>query len=122
MGKLIIDQSKVNQETGEKLVSICPFGAIEFDGKKLDINSACKMCRMCVRKGPQGVVTYQEDEVKAPQINKDEWKGICVFVELTQDGVHPVVFELIGKAKELASVTNDKVIAVIIASDEQINK
>ena len=118
MGKLVINQNLINKESAEKLVNLCPFNAIEYSDNKLDINSACKLCKMCVRKGPAGAITFVEDEVK-PSINKDEWKGIAVFVELELGNVHPVVFELIGKAKELVQVTNQQVYAVLIASHDQ---
>ena len=122
MGKLVINNDKITKEVAEKLISICPFNAIEYNDNKLDINSACKLCKMCVRKGPQGAITFQEDEVKAPAVNKDEWKGIAVFVELELDNVHPVVYELIGKARELVQVTKQGVYAVLIASKEQVEK
>ena len=122
MGKLVINNDKITKDVAEKLISICPFNAIEYNDNKLDINSACKLCKMCVRKGPQGAITFQEDEVKAPSVNKDEWKGIAVFVELELDNVHPVVYELIGKARELVQVTKQEVYAVLIASKEQVEK
>ena len=122
MGKLVINNDKITKEVAEKLISICPFNAIEYNDNKLDINSACKLCKMCVRKGPQGAITFQEDEVKAPSVNKDEWKGIAVFVELELDNVHPVVYELIGKARELVQVTKQEVYAVLIASKDQVEK
>ena len=122
MGKLVINNDKITKDVAEKLISICPFNAIEYNDNKLDINSACKLCKMCVRKGPQGAITFQEDEVKAPSVNKDEWKGIAVFVELELDNVHPVVYELIGKARELVQVTKQEVYAVLIASKDQVEK
>lgn len=122
MGKLVINNDKITKDVAEKLISICPFNAIEYNDNKLDINSACKLCKMCVRKGPQGAITFQEDEVKVPSVNKDEWKGIAVFVELELDNVHPVVYELIGKARELVQVTKQEVYAVLIASKEQVEK
>ena len=121
MGKLIINQNKVTKETAEALVNLCPFSAIEYDGKQLTINAACKTCRLCVRKGPSGVITYEE-EAPAQSINKDEWRGIAVFVELELNQVHPVVFELIGKAKELAQITNHPVYAVLISNHEKVEK
>ena len=122
MGKLVIDQNKVTKESAETLVKLCPFGALEYKDGKLDINAACKTCRLCVRKGPAGVVNWVEDESK-PKINKDEWKGIAVFMELMHEGgIHPVSFELIGKAKELASIINHPVYAIFIGSKDQVEK
>ena len=34
----------------------------------LEINAGCKMCRMCVRKGPAGAITYEEDAAPAPEV------------------------------------------------------
>ncbi len=121
MGKLVIDQSKVNNETAKILQSICPFHALEYKDNKLDFNAGCKTCKLCTKKGPQGVITYVEDETKV-NINKDEWKGVAVFVELETNNVHPVVFELIGKAKELVQVTKQEVYAVLISSKEKVDK
>ena len=121
MGKLVINHDKITKEVAETLVNICPFSAIEYNDRKLDINSACKLCKLCARKGPAGAITYVEDEAK-PSINKAEWKGIAVFVEREQDNIHPVVFELIGKARELVQVTKQEVYAVLIGSCEQVEK
>ena len=121
MGKLVINHDKITKEVAETLVNICPFSAIEYNDGKLDINSACKLCKLCARKGPAGAITYVEDEAK-PSIDKAEWKGIAVFVEREQDNIHPVVFELIGKARELVQVTKQEVYAVLIGSCEQVEK
>ncbi|HQM07528.1 MAG TPA: FAD-binding protein [Bacilli bacterium] len=115
MGKIIINQNKVTYENAQEAIKICPFGAIEYQNNKLDINSACKMCKLCVRKGPAGVFEFVEEQVKA--IDKNEWQGVSVFVEHNNDKIHPVVFELIGKAKELVKVTKQKVYAVLFTDD-----
>ena len=123
MGKLVVNQNKVTKEAAEELIKICPFGAIEYNNGKLDINAACKTCRMCVRKGPAGVVTWEEEKEQGPKVNKDEWRGVSVFMELMPEGgIHPVSFELIGKAKELASVINHPVYAILIGNHEQVEK
>ena len=62
MPKLVIHQEKV--EDPQVLVDICPFGAMEEKDGKLSINAACKMCKLCVKKGPAGAVEYVEDEKK----------------------------------------------------------
>ena len=92
MGSLVINHSLVTDENANKLVSICPFGAISYDDGKLDISSACKMCKICVKKG-DGVVSYQE-EVKAT-IDKELWTGICVYVDHLAGKIHRVTYELL---------------------------
>ena len=116
---LKINQNLVNDETGRALQELCPFGAISYENGKLDINAACKSCKMCVRKGPAGVVTFEEDEVAT--INKDEYKGICVYADVDHGITHPVTFELIGEAKQLASVINHPVYALVIGYNLENN-
>ncbi len=109
-----IHEELVTAESAEALVSLCPFGAIEYNDGKLSINSGCKNCKMCVRKGPAGVMTWEEETVKA--IDKSLWKGIAVFAEERRGKIHPVTLELIGKAKELAAVIDHPVYAFLIGS------
>ena len=60
MGKLVINQKLVNENIAKELEQLCPFKAIEYDGKELSINASCKNCKLCVKRGPEGVVTYVE--------------------------------------------------------------
>ena len=110
MGKLVIQQHLINEENAKTLAELCPFGAISYEDGKLDISSACKMCKMCVRKGG-GLVTFEE-EVKA--IDKSLWRGVTVYADCTGGKIHRVTFELIGKAKELAAVTGHPVYVLAI--------
>ena len=110
MGKLVINHQLVTAEKADALVSLCPFGAISYENGKLDISSACKMCKMCVRKGG-GLVTFEE-EVKT--IDKSLWKGICIYADCSAGQLHRVTLELCGKAKELAQVTGHPVYALLI--------
>ena len=112
MPSLSINQNLVTVENAEQLIKLCPFGAISYEGGKLDISSACKMCKMCVRKGPKGVVELCED---APAgVDKSLWRGICVYVDHAQGSIHRVTYELIGKARELAAVTGHPVYALMM--------
>ena len=113
MGKLVINQDKINAEKAEALVKLCPFGAISYSNSKLDISSACKMCKMCVKKG-EGAIEYVE-EVKAT-VDKSLWNGICVYVDHCGDKIHRVTYELCGKAQELAKVTGHPVYALVIGN------
>ncbi|MBR2047269.1 MAG: electron transfer flavoprotein subunit alpha/FixB family protein [Oscillospiraceae bacterium] len=112
MGKLVINHNLVTPEKAEALVELCPFGAISWEDGKLDISSGCKMCKMCVRKG-QGLVDFVEE---VTQIDKSQWKGICVYADCSGGTIHRVTFELCGKAKELAAVTGHPVYALVIGS------
>ncbi len=113
MGQLKINHNMVSAAKAENLIKICPFGAISYEGGKLDISSACKMCKMCVKKG-EGIIEYVEEEIQS--VNKDEWKGICVYADHSAGKIHRVTYELLGKAKELAEVINHPVYVLVIGS------
>lgn len=115
MAYIKVDNTKVNKEVAEKLIKICPFNAFDYNDDILSINANCRICKMCVRKGPEGVCTLVEEQRQ--KIDKTQYKGILVYVEQLNGKAHPVSFELIGKAKELAQVTNDPVYALVIGSN-----
>lgn len=113
MGKLVIDQSKI--EDIQALIDICPFDAMEEVNGRLEINAGCKTCKLCVKKGPKGAVTYVEDA--KPEIDKSLWNGMVVYVDHVDGRIHPVTLELIGKAKELAAKISHPVYALFIGSE-----
>jgi electron transfer flavoprotein alpha subunit len=113
MGKLVVNQDKITNI--EELLKICPFGALENNNGKVEINGACKMCRLCVKNGPKGAVEYIEEAIK--EIDKSAWKGIGVYVDHVDGEIHPVTYELIGKARELAGKINHPVYAVFVGNN-----
>ena len=114
MGKLVINQGLINKDKAETLINICPFGAISYENNCLDISSACKLCKICV-KNSGGAITFEE-EVKT-SVDKSKWRGICVYADHTGGKIHRVTYELCGKAKELSKVTGHPVYALIIGNN-----
>lgn len=98
----------------EELVKLCPFGAIEIADGKLAISAACRMCRLCIKKGG-GVFEYVEENA-IPQVDKSLWRGIAVVAEIEEGNIHPVTFELVGKAKELAAKVGYPVYCLVMGS------
>ena len=62
MGRLVVHQDKI--EDANSVIKICPFGAMEIVNGKVEINASCRMCKVCVRKGPKGAFEFVEDENK----------------------------------------------------------
>ena len=115
MGKLIVHQEKV--QDGAALIKICPFGAMEEKSGKIEINAACRLCKLCVKRG-KGVFEFVEDTIA--EIDKSAWRGVAVYVDHVAGKIHPVTYELIGKARELAAKINQPVYAVFLG--EGINQ
>lgn len=106
----IVQNEKIEAQEGQEITKICPFGAIEFKDGKLDINSGCKMCKLCTKQKPQ-YFKFVDNTVKK-EIDKSLWKGVVVYVEHTYGDIHPVTFELLGKARELADKIGHEVLAL----------
>ena len=110
MAKIVVNMEKI--EDIKSVLEICPFGAIEDNNGKIEIGAGCKMCKMCVKNGPKGAFEFIEE--KKASINKDEWKGITVYVDHHEGEIHPVTYELIGKAREMAAKINHPVYCVFV--------
>jgi electron transfer flavoprotein alpha subunit len=110
---IIINQHRI--QDAQALLALCPFGALclSSDGG-LEITAGCKVCKVCVRKGPEGVFEYQ-DEAVSP-VEKNLWRGIAVFAEQVEGQVHPVVLELIGKARQLAALIEQPTYVLLAGS------
>lgn len=115
MSQIKVNQNLVNQEIADKLIKLCPFQAFDYSSNVLSISAACRVCKICVNKGPKGVCEFIEE--KQVTIDKTRYSGIAVFIEHRKDTVHKVSYELIGKAKELALVTKEEVFAILIGND-----
>lgn len=113
MAGIIVNQSKIQDV--DSAIALCPFGAIQYSNGEVEINAACKLCMLCVKKGPEGAFTYQKDEEVA--IDKSQWRGIAVYVDHQDGEIHPVTLELIGKARELAAKIDHPVYALFIGSN-----
>jgi electron transfer flavoprotein alpha subunit len=108
MSEILINHKLITKNVD--LIKLCPFGAIEEHDGKLVINEGCRMCHLCVKKGPPGVFEFIRDVEKS--IDKSVWTGVVVFVEYDGKDIHPVTFELIGEARKLADKLNHPVYAL----------
>ncbi len=115
MAEIIIHQDKITDF--KSVIKLCPFGAIVLEQGKLVITAACKMCRLCLKKGPAGAFEMLENHDDA--INTADWQGIAVYVEHEQGVIHPVTLELLGKARELAKQSPQPVYALFIGKDSR---
>lgn len=112
MAEIIIHHDKITE--ADKLPELCPFGAIKNDNGRVTINSSCKMCKLCVTNGPAGVFEFVKGNTG--KIDKSKWRGVAVWVEQHEEHIHPVAFELLGKARELAAKISQPVYCLLAGS------
>lgn len=115
MAGIIVNKQDIDVREVESIKELCPFSAIDYDGKKFSINSNCKVCKLCIKNGPQGLFTLEE-ETKS-DIDKTIWRNIAVYIEQVEGIIHPVSLELLGKARELSNKIGQKVYGIFIGHD-----
>jgi electron transfer flavoprotein alpha subunit/NAD-dependent dihydropyrimidine dehydrogenase PreA subunit len=93
-------------------VDACPFGAVELVNGKAVINEACRACGQCVDACPVGAIVMSEAEA----VDLSGYRGVMVYAEQRDGRVHPVSYELLGKAQELAAQLSEPVYAIIVGS------
>lgn len=92
-------------------VKQCPFTAIDMVDKKAVINDKCTACGACVEACKFGAITKEEESAgKDLSAYKDVW----VFAEQRGGAITPVVFELLGKGRDLASDIGDVNLCAIL--------
>lgn len=94
-------------------VGACPFGAIIMEDGKAIITDACTVCGACVDVCPVTAITL-EVEKKEIAINKDDYKGVWVYIEQFAGQARNVGYELLSEGRKLADGMKQELAAVII--------
>lgn len=93
----------------------CAFGGIVVEGRLARPTDACTLCGGCVEACPVDAIAVERDEAgERPGRNLSAYRDIWVIAQVDAEGaLLPVVFELVGKALELAKVRGCQVVAVL---------
>ncbi|MCD6529311.1 electron transfer flavoprotein subunit alpha [Candidatus Bathyarchaeota archaeon] len=92
-------------------VQVCPFGAIEVVEGKARISEECRLCGICVSACPYEAIVITGEEEK---VDLSAYRGILVFGEQREGRIEPVVYELIGKGRELADKLGEELSCVVL--------
>jgi electron transfer flavoprotein alpha subunit len=84
-----------------RCIEVCPFGALSDDGGRIVVSDACTLCGACVPECPVEAISLPEGAASAAEAPAGG--AVWVYGEQHDGRLHHVVFELIGKAVELAS-------------------
>ena len=83
-----------------RCVEECPYAALEEEDGKVRVTARCTLCGACVAVCPVNAIALEQSEREAGPERAEG--GIWVYGEHHGGHLHPVVFELIGKASQLA--------------------
>jgi len=104
MSRILVDREKCNG-CGACIVS-CPFGAISIVDNLAVIDlDKCNFCGACPDKCGFDAIQIIKDEIKVKN-DLGSYRGVWVFGEQRDAVVSSVVYELLGKARELARDLN----------------
>ena len=91
----------------------CAYDAIKIEDKIAVINpDKCILCGACVSTCPFEAILLRKAKYEA--IDKSEYNGVWVFAEQRDGVIAPVVFELLGKGRELADELSAELSAVLL--------
>ena len=92
---------------------VCPFGAITMVNKKAVIDlDKCTLCSACVEVCKFLAIELKRQSTKTE--NLEQYSGIWIFAEQKKGVIQPVVYELLGKARELAEKLKTDVSCVLL--------
>lgn len=96
-------------------VDACPFTCIQIVNNLAEINNDCQLCGACISACSEEAIVISKKEVGKGDISK--YSGILVFGEQIDGRLAPVVYELLGKGKELAKKLNESLFCVILGNN-----
>ena len=101
-------------------VESCPFNALSIVERLASVDgSACTMCGACAK---EGVCPFEAIEMviateENPDVNLDDYKNVWVFAEQKKGEIQSVVYELLGKGRELATTRGHEVWAILLGKN-----
>lgn len=100
-------------------VAVCQFCALTqraADGK-VKVNEACTACGACVDVCPVGALSLETAEPKTDAAASGAYRGLWIFAEQRAGRLQEVVFELLGKGRELADQLEVPLGAVLLGHE-----
>ncbi len=97
----------------QRCVKTCPFGYISFTNESLVIDENCTYCSACVGVCKNKAILITRKEKK----DFSRHRGVLVFGEQREGKVADVVYELIGKGRELADKVKEDLYCVLVGNE-----
>lgn len=95
-------------------VKVCAANALAMADRKAAVDAErCTVCGICVDSCRFGAISISKD---AAQAGPASCAGVFVYAEWNEEGPLPVVYELLGKGRELADARGCGLTAVLIGS------
>ncbi|ABR46991.1 Electron transfer flavoprotein, alpha subunit-like protein [Alkaliphilus metalliredigens QYMF] len=100
-------------------IKSCATDALHKENNKAMVNENCTLCGICIDSCPFEAISIEKENLE--EVDLSLYEGIWVFAEQQKGEILPVVYELLGKGKELSLEKGCKLTALIFADEVQCN-
>jgi len=97
-------------------VDSCPFKCISLLDGIAAVREGCNFCGACVEVCPTEAIKIKREE---RAVDLSDFKGVLVFGEQVGGRISPVVYELLGKGRELADRLGQNLECVVLGKGMQ---
>ena len=97
-------------------IKVCPFAALELKGDLLEVYPSCTLCGLCIDACKFDALEMPERTSSAAD-NRDSHRGVWVFVQPQDGGVHHVTVELVGEGRVLADALDTELCCMVLSDD-----
>ncbi len=98
-------------------VEICLYNGIAMINDIAQITDDCNLCGACVDVCPVEAIVLEREELKAEKMDLTQYRGVWVIAEHFKNKIHNVVFQLLGKGRELADALKVNLSLVILGAN-----
>ena len=95
-------------------IAACPFQCVSLVEDKAVISDECRLCGICVDVCPEQAIEVKEAE---RTVDISAYSGVLVFGEQRRGVISPVVYELVGKGRELADKLDERLECVVFGEN-----
>ena len=104
-----------------KCLKACSFHGLELKEKKAVVTENCTLCGICVESCPVQAIHLEKEAEDFNRTELGAYKGIWVFAQQIEGQILPVVYELLGKGRELADAKKCQLTALLGEEKENGN-
>lgn len=101
----------------ESCLSACPYGGIKIVDNIAEITPDCNLCGACVEACPAGAIEIEMEDTSGERVDTSQYKGIWIIGEHYNNKIESIIYQLIGKGRELADKLNTTLTLVMLGSN-----
>ena len=98
-------------------VNSCVYGGIKLIDDKATITENCNLCGACVEACPIEAITIEREEIIQEKIDFSQYKGVWIIGEHYNNKIQDIIYQLIGKGRELANKLNVNLLVILLGSE-----